>query len=322
MVTKDRRAPFFLVSVLTVACLASATHAAAKRDGLKKADTTDEIEHNFTLRLYAEKSYFTGFPFVVAVEVRNVSPTLHDLLPYFDLLTDPGSAEFELRGEGRELTWRARTDVLDDEPVGMEFGPGQAWFALQDLSNQHPDIPPGHYQLTASITFPGEHIKSAPARVEVVAPSKTDHAIATRLRSTNRDNVPSWRAFIASNWSTPDTHGLSADGLRRLGLYLYLHKVACGPRPVSALDPEEPWKFGHGLLESEAALYRLEILRAAKKPQEEGIAAAILERWPARARSVEKIRRDLGFLKRIRKSYGAESPYVPKDKPRPYVKDR
>jgi hypothetical protein len=322
MVMKGKRTFCFLVSLLAAASLAWAVQATAKPDRLKKANTMDEIKHNFTLSLYAEKSYLTGFPFIVAVEVRNVSPTLHDLLPYFDLLTDPGSARFNLRGEGRELTWRARSSVLDDEPVGMEFGPGQVWFALQDLSNQQPDIPPGHYQLTASIMFPGELVESVPANVEVVASGKTDHAIATRLRSANDDNAPSWRAFIASNWSTPDTHGFSAEGLRRLGLYLYLHKVAYGPRPVSALDPEEPWKFGHGILESEAALYRLEILRAAKRPQAEGIAAAILERWPSRAGSVAKVREDFGLLKRIRISYGADSPYVPKDKPRPYVKAR
>jgi hypothetical protein len=322
MVMKGKRTFCFLVSLLAAASLIWAGPAVAKRDRLKKANTMDEIEHNYTLSLYTEKSYLTGFPFIVAVEVRNVGPTVHDLLPYFDLLTDPGSARFNLRGEGRELSWRARSKVLDDEPEGMEIGPGQAWFALQDLSNQQPDIPPGHYRLTASIAFPGERVESAPVPVEVLASSKTDHEIANRLRSTNHGDEPSWRGFIASNWSTPDTRGLSTEGLRRLGLYLYLHKVAYGPRPLSALDPEEPWKFGRGFLESEAALYRLEILIAAKSPQADGIAAAILERWPSRAGSVEMVREGFGLLKRIRTDYGVESPYAPKDKPRPYVKAR
>jgi hypothetical protein len=319
---KGKRTLCLLAWLLAAASLTWATQTAAKPDRLEKANTMDEIKHNFTLSLHAEKSYLTGFPFIVAVEVRNVSQNLHDLLPYFDLLTDPGGARFSLRGEGRELSWRARSKVLDDEPEGMEFKPGQAWFGLQDLSNQQPEIPPGHYQLTASMTFPGERVESAPVSVEVIASSKTDHAIVTRLRSTNDDNVPSWRAFIESNWSTPDTHGLSAEGLRKLGLYLYLHEVAYGPRPIAALDPEQPWKFGRGVLESEAALYRLEILLAAKKPQADGVAAAILERWPARALSVEDVRKGFGLLKRIRTACGAESPYAPKDKPRPYVKAR
>jgi hypothetical protein len=100
---------------------------------------------------------------------------------------------------------------------------------------------------------------------------------------------------VRENWSTPDLTGLSpaarTDVAHHLAYYLYLHRAAYGPTPVAALDPQEPSRFAHGVLEGEAALLRLEILKAAGKPEAEGIEKAILERWPGLSWRVEEIQR-------------------------------
>lgn len=112
---------------------------------------------------------------------------------------------------------------------------------------------------------------------------------------------------MRENWSTSDVTHLSATARAHLAYYLYLHRVAYGPLGVAALDPEEPWKFAHGVLESEAALVRLEILRAAHKPEAEGVEKAVLERWPGLAWRVEEIHNNQGMLTVLRTGWGVES---------------
>jgi hypothetical protein len=177
----------------------------------------------------------------------------------------------------------------------------------------------GHYQLSATILFMGERAKSQAVPVEIRASSKQDRAIAAKLRAENDEDESSWCAFIESNWSTPDTKGLSETALEQLALYLYLHRVTYGPDAVASLDPEAPWKFSHGVLEGQAALIRLEILRAAGKPAAGGVEAAILERWPALSWWVEQVRRKAGLLTRLRSSDGADSDDALNRKNRPYT---
>jgi hypothetical protein len=208
---------------------------------------------------------------------------------------------------------------IEDAPEGVEFNPGMAWFTVQDLGELHPDVPSGHYELTAAMGFTGYVARSATVQIEIQSPSKEDRVIASRLRTTNDVGKTSWHAFVAQNWSTPQVSGLSSAAHARLAYYLYLHRAAYGPRPIAELDPEEPWKWGHGVLDAEAAVIRLEILYSAKKLEAAGVEAAILERWPGLAFRVDEIHRREGLLEVLRTSHGVERSRIPSDKPRPYL---
>ncbi len=70
--------------------------------------------------------------------------------------------------------------------------------------------------------------------------------------------------------------------------------------------------------ERHGPLARLEIVRAAGKPEADGVEAAVLERWPALAWWVEQIKEHAGPLARLRAGYGIESSYARKDGLRPY----
>ena len=320
---RDRHFLIVLVALFAVAvCASLASHAAGTRGTTNKGKTMDDHHHAFTLTLHCNRTYLAGFPFIVAVEARNTSSNQFELLPFFDLFTVPGPVSFVLRGGGHEWTWNTKARRREGEPEGMEFGPGKAWFALQDLSELHPDLPPGHYDLTATLLFMGEQATSQSAPVEIQAPSKQDHAIVAKLRAKNGQDKPSWGAFVEDNWSTPDVHGLSPAARAELAFHLYLHRVTYGPDAVAALDPEGASKFAHGALESTSALIRLEILRAKNKPEAEGVEAAILERWPGLAWWVEQIHNDSGLLARLRSSNGVDSGDAPTDKPRPYQKTK
>lgn len=271
-----------------------------------------------TLTVSCDHEYLAGFPMLVAVELRNVATNLFQPFEPFEFFNGPGPVEFILRGGAREWTWPRRSRSMEGEPNWVEFGPGKAFLALQDLSELHPDIPPGHYELFARARFGGGVAPSATASCQIRAPSEKDRAAATKLRASNKNKEPSWRAFARQNWSTPDTTSLSASARVHLAYYLYLHRVTYGPVSIAALDPEEPWKFAHGVLESEAALVRLEILRAAHKPEADGVERAVLERWPGLAWRVEELHVNQGLLTVLRTGWGVESWMAPADQPRPY----
>jgi hypothetical protein len=289
--------------------------AAGKHKGGK---TVTAADGSFSLTVEVERDYLSGFPMLIAVEIRNQSDnTSYNFFRRLDLFNS-GSVSFSLRGGGHEWTWPAASPSMEAEPRGVPFSEKMIWRGLHDLSELHPDIPTGHYELSADFSLIGGAGHAGPVRFEVHAPSREDLTIARKLRATNDLGEPSWSAFIKHNWSTPHTNGLSSAGHARLAYYLYLHRVAYGPRSVAQLDPEEPWKFGHGVLEPEAALLRLEILRAVKRPEAKGVEAAILERWPGLAWRIEQIHNGLGLLTLQRTFYGVESPDAPKGKPRPY----
>jgi hypothetical protein len=302
------------VAVVAAAC----AHANGARSARQKGKTMHESESPITLTVAAEPHYLAGFPLLVAVELRNVSPGVHRLLPYFGLFTVPGPVSFKLEGGGHEWTWKEKAPGMEGGPEGVDFGPGKAWWTLQDLGELHPDLPPGHYQLSATVLFPGHAATAAPVPIEIQAASAEDRAIATRLRATNDAGKPSWQAFARENWSTPELDGLSPGARQALAYYLYLHRAAYGPRAIAALDPQEPWQLGHGVLEAEAGVLRLEILRAAGKPEAAGIEAAVLERWPGLAWRVEEIQEGGGLLTRLRRTYGVERSSRPVGKPEPY----
>lgn len=307
--------------LLAVAVL-PAVSAADQRSARQKDKTMDDKAGPIILTLTCDKEYVAGFPLIVAVELRNVSSNVFESFRRFGLFNAPGPVAFMLRGNGREWTWAEKPPQMEGEPRGVDFDPGRAWLALQDLSDLHPDIPPGHYQLAASAAFPGQVARSAPVSFEIRAASDKDRTTAERLRAANDLKTPSWRTFVRQNWSTPEASGLSSsartDVAHHLAYYLYLHRVAYGPTPIAALDPEEPWHFAHSLLESEAAAVRLEILTAAHRPEAAGVEKAILERWPGLAWRVEEIHRGRGLLTQLRTSWGIERSDVPATGPRPY----
>lgn len=316
-----------VTALLLTVCVSVSSNAIAQRSPSQKGKIMNDTKDPYTLTLICDRTHLAGFPLLVAVELRNVSNTF-TTLPFFDLFTVPSPVSFVARGGGHEWTWEEMSRPIerrsDDGLLGVSFGPGKVWFALQDLSEVHPDIPPGHYDLSAEVRFSGTLVRSALMPIEILAPSKEDRAIATRLRATNDNKgsswhaASSWQAFVLDNWSTPDIHELSPAGRAGLAYYLYLHRAAYGPLSIAALDPEEPWKWGHGVLEAEAAVVRLEILHAAKKPEAVGIEAAILERWPGLAWRVEKIHKKEGFLEIMRTSHGVERDDPPAGKPWPY----
>lgn len=297
--------------------------ASASGRASQKNKIIDDDRGPVSLTLSCDKEYVAGFPLIVAVELRNLETNLFESFRRFGLFAAPGKVAFVLRGAGHEWTWPEKPPQLEGEPTGIDFGPGCVWLALQDLSDLHPDIPPGHYQLSASALFSGMVARSAVVSLEIRAPSEKDRAAANRLRVANDHKTPSWRAFVRENWSTPDLSGLSTaartDVAHQLAYYLYLHRVAYGPTPIAALDPEEPWKFAHGVLESEAAVVRLEILRAAHRPEADGVQRAILERWPGLSWRVEEINRGDGLLMELRTFWGVERSTPPAGRPRPYL---
>ena len=271
-----------------------------------------------TLTVTCQHDYLAGFPFLVSVELRNVSANVFELLPPYTLFNPGGPITLTLRGAGREWTWPAKPRRMEGEPGGIEFRPGSAWLALQDLSELHPDIPAGHYELTATAIFSGDVARSATVAFQIRPASHHDHEIAAKLRAANAAKVSSWRAFVQDNWTTPDTTGLSADARAQLAYYLFLHRAAYGPTAVPALDPGAVEKLGRGILEPEAAVLRLEILAAAKRPEAAGITRAVLERWPGLGWRVDEIHSGRGFLTDLRMSYGVEQGDAPKDRPSPY----
>lgn len=280
------------------------------------------ISRNYELKVTCDRSYLAGFPLIVGVEVRNVSSNIWDTLPFFDLFTVPGPVSFVLVGHGHEWTWDEKIPMDDDGTQGIQFEPGKSWLALQDLSEMHPDVPPGSYELSASVVFSGELIRSKPEHFQIQPSAEADRAIAGRLRATSDDEKTGWHSFVRHNLSTPETSGLSAAALKGLAYYLYLHRAAYGPQAIAALDPQGPRAFAHGVLESEAAILRLEILTAAGRPEVEGLEKAILERWPGLGWRTERIRSGQGLLTSLRSIYGVDSIYAPKDKPRPYQQSK
>jgi hypothetical protein len=277
----------------------------------------DDLAPSYRLSLTCEPSYYAGLPFLVAVELANVSQDEIDLLPFFDLFTFPSPVSFVLTGDEVEWSWAGRFPRREGEPRGLEFGPGARWSALIDLSEIHPDLPPGQYDLTAEIGLSGATVVTESCSVEILALPPSDRERLVRLRSVSEE-ASSWRAFLTDNWRTPDMSGLSEPARQGLAFHAYLHQAAYGPTPIAALDPAGPTRFGHGILESWATLIRLEILSAARRPEAEGIEQALLERWPGLAWWVAQVHAGTGVLKRLRILYGAESEYAPTDQPRPY----
>jgi len=281
----------------------------------------DETTPAYQLSLACEPSYGSGLPFLVSIELANVSRNEIELLPFFDLFTFPSPVSFVLRGDGREWNWPGRFPRRDDEPTGVELRPGASWPALVDLSENHPDLPPGHYALEAEILFSGTLARTAPCPVEIRDLSPSDHEHLARLRLAH-GGVSSWRAFLTDNWRTPDPSALSDLARSGLAFHTYLHHVAYGPTPIGALDPTGPNRFARGILESWATLMRLEILLAAGRPEAEGIELALLERWPGFSWWVTQVHAGAGILQRVRILYGAESTYAPADQPWPYQTNR
>ena len=284
-----------------------------------KAKKMTTPERRLEVELICDHAYDAGFPMLVAVEVRNVSPgwTYLTFEP-FNMFSVPGPVSFTFKdAQGKEWTSPVSSRSGED-PSRESFGPGQAWRSLYDLAEVHADMPSGHYEIVASFSLNGDFARSRPARIEVRSTSPKDLAVARHLRSTNDAQEASWRAFLTDNWSTPDVSGLSEKGRNRLAYYLYLHRVAYGARALAALDPKEPERFGHGPLEAEVAVLRFEILHAAKRPEQAGIKAAILERWPGLAWRIHDIDEGHGLMTVLRTVQGVERSEPPKDKPAPY----
>jgi hypothetical protein len=282
--------------MLSIGVLCAGAPAAGKGGAAKKGKSMEGSATPYALKIKCNDSYVAGFPLLVALEVSNISKNHHTDLPIFDLFLVPGSVEFVLRGGGHEWTWPSRHRPRSDEPGLTEFPPGKAWLAMQDLSELHPDIPPGHYKLSASMMFPGELVEAPAVAFEVSAPTNEDRAIATRLLATNSKNKRSWLELVTRNPSAWSAQGLSAAAHATLDYYLYLQEVESSGQPLASRRPNETDRFAHGALEAEAAVLRLELLYAAGRPEAPGIEAAVLERWPGLAWRVEKIRAGAGLL--------------------------
>jgi hypothetical protein len=317
-----RRCRLAVLAVLGVAPLVlPASHAAAPHGVGEARNATDAKPHDYELRLLCDRTYLAGFPLIVGVEVKNVSTNRHTLIRYIDLFSATGPVFFTLRGRGHEWTWPTKSHSNDDDSGQEPFRPGDTWQALQDLSNLHPDIPAGHYELSASLLFPGEMVEAKPVRIQIRRSSQADHAIAAKLRTGGR-HPAGWNTFVLDNWSTPAAVGLSRPARAALAYYLFLHRAIYGPQGIAALDPEAPRHFAHGILEGEASVIRLEILHAAQRPEAAGLQKAILERWPGIAWRVKDIAEGGGMLKDLRRTYGAESSYGRRHQPGPYEKGR
>ena len=192
------------------------------------------------------------------------------------------------------------------------------WLALQDLSELHPNLPPGRYTLTASILLLGQRARAAPATVHIKPLARSDRPVIDRLRPKNDHHRPSWVSFLTENWKAPDIAKLSAKARQHLAFHLFLHRAAYGPLPPAKLDPDATKAFAHGIFAGWAALIRLEILRAAGRPEAEGLESDLRKHSPEFTWWIDQVRAGAGLLTRYRRLYGVESPYAPTDGPRPY----
>jgi hypothetical protein len=272
----------------------------------------------YALKLRCAPSYLAGLPLVVAVELRNQGDAL-DVIPFFDLVTTPSPVAFELSGQGRTWRWPEQNRRARVEGGGIEFNPDTRWVALQDLSELHPDIPPGRYQLAASIMLPGRRVRSAPATVLIKPLAPGDRPIINRLRPKNDHDRPSWVVFLTENWRTPDVSGLSAEARQQLAFHLFLHRAAYGATPPAKLDPDAPKAFAHDILAGWAELSRLEILLAAGRPEAAALESDLRKRSPEFTWWVDQVRAGAGLIARFRALYGAGSEYAPKGRPLPYA---
>jgi hypothetical protein len=259
----------------------------------------------FTIALATEARYLRGLPTIVGVAIGNVSAGAHASLPFFDRFTVPGPVTFHLQGpDGWSWNSRPRSSRAPSEKVA--FGPGTSWLGLQDLNELGARPVPGRYHISAELRFPGHVVRSRPDPIEMLSPTASDLNIVEALRSSAQHDSLRWRDFITENLTLPLPIGLSPEAQARLAYHLCWHRVIHGRLPVSALDPEEPWQLGQGLLEGQAALHRLEILHARSHDLSDGLAEAVRERWPGLAWWISRIQDDTGPLASLRAAYGFE----------------
>jgi hypothetical protein len=274
--------------------------------------------------------YLEGFPMIFAVTVYNSTEHVtYYGLPPFGLLSMSPPLQIVLRKEdGTEYVYEERSVEQDKIPgQGFKLEPGDRRRVLFDLGNLPPQLEAGSYRMKVRLISERRRSAAEPAPVQVREPDPADSSTAALLRTINDEDEPGWAVFIRYNWHTiytrrpapkkevaegraVDASGLSEEGREALALHLFLHRATYGPGEVAELDPGDTEAFARGPLEGEAAVLRYEILVARDDPAAEKKRKEILEQFPGLQWRVEAIENGNGWLRRLRRMYGAEQDFT------------
>lgn len=286
--------------------------------------------------------YFRGFPMIVAVTCRN--PTENRMfgnLPKFNLMSSSAPVEFIFLSEetGREfsLPFSSTANLEVGQGAGFYLPPGESRRMLFDISELEPAVVPGRYRLKARYHREHGYSESASVLTDIVEPSATDRSISTTLRQYNDRQEPSWIAFLRYNWRTIhisdkvdvgarafprvlNASGLSTAARDALALHLFLHRAIYGPKEVADLNLKNIDAFDRGLLRSEAAVLRYEILHArGDSVAEDALGKEVLADFPGVAWRLEEIREGFGRISYLRRTRGAGREFDEEPEFLPYV---
>jgi hypothetical protein len=164
--------------------------------------------------------------------------------------------------------------------------------------------------------------------VELVEPSPTDAAEATRLRKLAKSDygdTGEWRWFLNRNWNTVvPSPALSFDAQRQLALHLFLHRAAYGPDVVAKLDEKLLDRITEPFLAADVAAFRYEIHAARHSPDAKALFETMVGRWPGvkwRFEQKDVLDKPVPFpLARQRAMWGAASYSSKPPDPPPYTK--
>jgi hypothetical protein len=288
--------------------------------------------------LEAFPEYLIGFPMVVAVTCWNKTEksTFYNL-PGCDLWETVSPVGFTfITDDGRKTVLpTASTSAREGPPEGFKLAPGESRRMLFDLSSLNPPSTPGTYHLIATYKLNAGASVSEPVEIELIAPEPLDSAVSLQLRGHNDVNEASWVNFIRNNWRTiyvtspppekkdvvpyVDAFRLSQRAKEVLAFHFFLHRAVYGPEKVGSLSAKQVEACAKGLLESEAKLLQLEILKARNDRSAKNLQEELLTKFPGVRFRLEEIERGEGFLTTARRSRGAEREFDVKPGFYPYV---
>jgi hypothetical protein len=255
-----------------------------------------DFEDGLRASLELAPSYLAGFPMLALVHVVNDNPwtTFHGV-PRPRLFSSSHMLEIEWRrGDERIVSECAHRE---GGPRGALLRPNGSLSAVIDLSLGATELEPGEWEVDVRWPIADMEIEST-ARVCIERAEPERVRAAQEVRSANSLGVDEWYAFALARREPIDDEVRASIG-DTLGLHLFVRDAIHGPHEIAALDDAALLKTS-GPAEVEAALFRHEILSARGAPFADGIANAILERWPGAQARIEETREGDGMLARLR----------------------
>lgn len=282
--------------------------------GMVVADGTPELEDPFALSVppiavKAPAAWRIGFPCFVVVSIENPTTTrTWFLLPWGEPLRAPGPISFTLtdtHGRIVELPG-APVEAGEGPGSGITFPPGAVRSLLLDLSDYEPDITPGVWRLDAVYETRYGVSAAPPVTLTVVASSEEDTRAAAMLKAAAPGRFPTWLTLAAAGPDTLPDVDLSPEAWRELAFHELLHRLIHAPTPPRAVDPAVCDGFDGDLMEPEAALLRLELLRAREDAAADSLAASLATTHPGLRWRIERIVAGRGWVSTLRALLGRE----------------